>query len=231
MALNKQKIYLITAFIILVILLAGGWFFGDNIIKKKPVTDNWNDINYIFNIEIPADFDQYKIERLNEKISEAKKAFVEKPGDNWTWVMIGNMYEFVRDYERALVAYHKSLAIVPNDISATLNIATISEEQFKNYTEAEKYYSQAIAIFPQMPDLYDRLALLYWRKMNRPEDAETTYLQSLDQSGGHLDALLDLINFYEKTNQTEKMLPYVKKLLDAYPDNEAYQRDFGHLIK
>jgi tetratricopeptide (TPR) repeat protein len=254
MVKNKLKIYLI---VVLIFILGGLFiafsFFKDDVIEKpgdnvdnnedvkgggindaidnEKEIGNSADINDIFNIEIPDDFDQYKIERLDNKIAETKQAFVEKPGDSWTWVMIGNMYEFVRDYERALVAYHKSLDITPNDITSTLNIATINEEQLLNYTEAEKYYSQAISIFPQTPDLYDRLALLYWRKMNRLEDAEVIYLQGLDQTKEHPDVILDLISFYDQTNQLDKKLIYVKKLLETYPDNELYKKDFGDLIQ
>lgn len=228
---NKRKIYLIITMVTVAILCAGWWFFSGNIIKKTPVRDNWSDSNYIFNIKIPPDFDQYKIERLDSKIATAKQAFAEKPGDNWTWVMIGNMYEFVRDYDRALVAYHKSLAIMPEDITATLNIATINEEQFNNYGEAEKYYSKAISIFPQIPDNYDRLAKLYWRKMDRIEDTEAIYLQGLEQTKRHVDILLDLLDFYERTNQAEKMKPYAIELLRDYSDNQLYQDKFGYLIK
>ena len=95
----------------------------------------------------------------------------------------------------------------------------------------EKYYIKAIGIFPNLPEGYVRLAKLYWFKMERPEDAEATYLQALDETSGHIDVLVDLIIFYQRTEQLDKAKIYAEQLLQAFPDNETYQRDFGYLIE
>jgi len=225
---KRISIYLLLVLFILIISAIFIWWQQN---QSKQEVANWDNPDYVFNIAIPDDFDEYKIERLQKKIDEARTAYTEEKEQNYTWDIIGNMYEFVRDYERALVAYHKSFDKEPNDVIAILNIATINEEQFANYTEAEKYYSEAIKIFPQMPDVYDRLALLYWRKMGRIEDAETIYLQGLEQTNNHSDVFFDIIKFYEQTDQPDKRLIYIKKLLETYPDNQVYQNEFGHLIK
>lgn len=229
MAKNKFIVYIILGFVV-VALAAFWWWSKDNSLNNNSV-DKWTDINYVFDIEIPQDFDKYQVERLNGKIEEAKIAYQEKPDDNWTWVMLGNIYEFVGDYDRALEVYYKALSITPDDITSILNIATISEEQFNDYGEAEKYYSKAIAVFPQMPDLYNRLAMLYWHKIGNLENAEKTYLQSVDQSKGHPDALLAIIDFYRRTGQEDKARPYAQQLLDNYPDNDLYQEEFGYLTE
>jgi tetratricopeptide (TPR) repeat protein len=222
------KIDLLFALILVLIGIAFFWWRQNNPIAK---TMDWGNPDYVFDIQIPADFDQNKIDRLQGKITEARKAYDERVDDNYTWDIIGNMYEFVRDYDRALVVYQKSLAKQPNDVIAILNIATIYEEQKKDYKEAEKYYSQAIVLFPEMPDVYERLANLYWHKMNKLQEAETTYIQGIDQTVGKPELIVSLINFYEKTEQLEKQKASAKKLLELYPDNEVYQRDFGNLVK
>jgi len=101
----------------------------------------------------------------------------------------------------------------------------------KDYKEAEKYYSQAIVLFPQMPDVHERLAGLYWHKMNKLSEVETTYIQGIEQTTGKPELMLSLINFYEKTGQIEKQKAIAKKLLELYPDNEVYKKEFGNLIK
>lgn len=225
---NKPIIYIII--LIILAALAAYWLLFKNNFNTNS-EDEWNDINYIFNVSVPDDFDEYKIERLNEKIEDSKNAYQEKPTDSWTWDMIGNMYEFVRDYDRALAAYYRALEFEPQDITAVLNVATIHENYVIDYSESEKYYSQAISIFPQIPDNYDRLALLYWRKMDRLDDAEAIYLQGLDQTNNHLDVLLDLINFYVRTDQEDKAKFYAEQLLKNYPDNPTYERDYGYLVE
>lgn len=205
------------------------WFFLKPNQNIKSI--DWTNSDSIFALDIPDDFNEDKIERLQSKIDNARQLWEEKPDDNWTFVTIGNMYEFVRDYDRALLAYQKSLAMQPHDITSMLNIATIYEKYQPNYQEAEKYYSQAIGVFPQQPDLYNRLARLYWLKMDRLEDAEIIFLQGVENSQWHPDALVNIIGFYEKTEQLHKQKTQVSKLLELYPDEESYQQEWGHLIE
>lgn len=225
---KRKKIYLLA---VIFLLVASGvfiwWWQGQQSQKKV----DWNNPDYVFDIKIPDDFDQTKIDRLELKLTEARKAYAEKKEDNYTWDIIGNMYEFVRDYDRALVVYKKSLEMQPKDVIAILNIAAIHEQYIIDYNEAEKYYSQAIVLFPQMPDVYERLAGLYWHKMNKLQEAETTYIQGIEQTSNKPGLITSLINFYEQTGQIDKQKAAAKKLLELYPDNEAYEKDYGYLVK
>jgi len=226
---NRKKTTFLVVFIAVIIGLVLAWFF----IKPKQNTSSidWTNPDSIFALDIPDDFNEDKIERLQSKIDNARQLLEEKPEDNWTFATIGNMYEFVRDYDRALLAYQKSLTIQPNDITSMLSIATIYTNYQPNFKEAEKYYSRAIGIFPQLPDLYNRLARLYWLKMDRLEDAEIIFLQGVENSQEHSDALVNLIGFYERTDQINKQKTHVTRLLELYPDEELYQQEWGHLIE
>jgi len=143
------KIFLFFSLFILVIMSIYFVF-----IKKE--NNILNNSESIFSITIPEDFDEYKIERLENKIVEARKAYEENKDDNWTWIMIGDIYKFVKDYDRAILAYEKSLELQPKDIVSTLNLATIYEKYSIDYDKAEKYYNNAIQILPQSPDVYKR---------------------------------------------------------------------------
>ncbi|MFA6253175.1 MAG: tetratricopeptide repeat protein [Patescibacteria group bacterium] len=225
---KRKKIYLLLVVFLLVIGSLFVWWYQN---QQSKIKVDWDSPDYVFDIKIPDDFDQTKKDRLELKLTEARKAYAEKKEDNYTWDIIGNMYEFVRDYDRALVAYQKSVAKQPKDVIAILNIATIYEEQKKDYQEAEKYYSQAVVIFPQMSDLYQRLANLYWHKMNKLQEAETTYVQGIEQTSNKPELITSLINFYEKTGQIDKQKASARKLLELYPDNEVYKKDYGYLVK
>lgn len=214
--------------LILIIVGFGIWFSSQ---RKVSLEIDWDDPKQVFAIDVPEDFDEGKLERVNIKTTEAKKLYQEKPEDNWTWDTIGDLYDFVGDYERAIGAYERALAFQPADITATLNIAKIYEKNIGDYTKAEDYYAKAISIFPDNPDLYDRLAKLYWRKLESVENAEATYLEALDKTSYHPDALLDIINFYEQTDKIEEQIKYAGELLDRYPDNDLYQSEYSDLIK
>jgi len=225
---KRTKIYLLL--VLFLVILAGAFVWWRQIKTTQNKID-WDDPNYVFDIKIPDDFDQTKKDRVQLKMTEARKAYAEKKDDNYTWDIIGNLYEFVRDYDRALVAYQKSFAKEPKDVIAILNIGTIYEEQKKDYKEAEKYYSQAVVIFPQMIDVYDRLANLYWHRMNQLDQAETIYIQGIEATSGKPDLMVSLINFYGQTEQIEKQKATAKRLLELYPDNDLYKKDFGDLAK
>lgn len=223
---DKKKLFYLA---LILIIGVGVYFIWFN--KPKGHLEFLDQAENIFNIDIPTSFDQAQKDRLLAKIEESKKAYNEKKDDNWTWVMIGNMYLYAQDYDRAILAFNRASKIEPKDITAILNLGNIYEDYKMNYQEAEKYYSQAIVVFPSHADLYDRLAKLYWLKMDRSKDAEMIYLQGLDKVDDKARIILDLIDFYGKTNQSDKQKDYIKKLLEAYPNNELYRRDFGNLIQ
>lgn len=221
--MSKKRIVVLITILVLVVL---GVFY-----LYQPEKVDWDNPDYVFNIEIPEDFDEYKIERVNAKIEEAKALFEQRHEDNWAWVVLGNLYEFVHDYGRAVYAYEKSLAMSPYDITSTLNLASIYEKQFADWEKAEYYYKKAIEIHSQNPDLYDRLAKFYYQKLNNYPLAEKVYVEGLQKVGEHPDLLTDIIRFYERADKPEPRIFYIKRLLELYPDNEIYQNEFGHLIK
>lgn len=230
MLLMRKKLYFWLLFLVIVCIL-GGVFFWFNTYQNKGNDLSLDNPDYIFDIKIPASFNQDQRDRLQLKITETRKAYNDNKEDNWTWVMIGNMYLYAEDYERALLAFTKASEMQPDDITAVLNLGKIYEDYLIDYQAAEKYYSKAITIFPNQTDLYDRLADLYWQKMNRLKDAEAIYLQGLEKVDDQAAILLNLLNFYEQTDQIAKQKMYAKKLLDLYPDNEVYKKEFGDLIK
>ena len=226
---NRKNKVLSALFILVIIALIFVWF------NKKPPQNttsiDWVNLDSVFALDIPDHFDEYQLERLQKKIDHTKQLFEEKPEDNWTFVNMGSIYEFVKDYNRAIIAYEKSLSIQPNDITSILNIATIYEKYQPDFAKAEQYYSRAIGIFPQLPDLYNRLARLYWLKMDRVPDAETIFLQGIEGSQEHKDSLVNIIVFYERREQIAKQRIFVSRLLELYPDEEIYQEEWGHLVE
>ena len=185
----------------------------------------------LFNVVVPADFDDAKKERLAEKLAEARVLYEKNKEDNWTWVVLGNMYEFVRDYDRAILAYEKATELNKNTITAILSLADIYERQKKNYALAEEYYKKAIAIDNTKPDIYITLAKLYEFRLNQLDKSEGAYLQGLQNLENNADLLVGLITFYQRTNNTAKAGEYARKLLILFPDDVGYQKDFGALAK
>lgn len=185
----------------------------------------------LFNVIAPDDFDANRLERLGEKIAAAKTLYADKPGDTWTWITIGNMYEFVHDYDRAIGAYEKAANLNEAEYISRMNLAYIYQNQKKDYVKAEGYYKKVVELNSANPENYLNLAQLYEFKMNQPDEAEKVYLAGLEKVRGSSDLLVAIISFYQRADNMEKAAEYARQLLKLYPDNELYKKDFGALAK
>lgn len=225
--MSKRNILILGVLVLLAVIAV--WLL---IVKKNESNDvGLDNPEQLFNVTAPADFNDSKKERLAEKLAEAKTLYEKNKDDNWTWVVFGNMYEFVREYDRAIPAYKKAIELNPNTITAVLSLADIYERQKKDYALAEEYYKRAIEIDNTKPDIYVSLARLYELKLNQPDKSEEVYLQGLKDLENNPDIMVNLILLYQTKNDTAKAAEYAKKLLALYPDNPAFQKDFGSLVK
>jgi tetratricopeptide (TPR) repeat protein len=225
--MKKKLVY--SGILVIILLVIFAWFYFKN--NSNIGNVDWTNSEVVFNIAIPEDFEAHQIERLQEKIATAKKAYTEEPDDNYTWVIVADAYKFARDYERAILAYEKSLVMQPDDVISVINLGTIYEKYQIDYNKAEEYYSRAISIFPQMPDLYDRLAKLYWQRMDRIEDAETIYLQGLEATDQNSEVYKKLIVFYEIFEERVKLKFYVQEYLELYPEDTTVKQEWGYLLE
>lgn len=185
----------------------------------------------IFNVKAPADFDLARLEKLEEKITSAKNLYNTKKDETWTWITIGNMYEFAHDYDRAIGAYEKAASMNDAEYISRMNLAYLFENQKKDYAKAEEYYKKVVELNGGNPDQYINLARLYEFKMNKSDEAEKIYTTGLEKTSNNPDLLVATIRFYQRQNNAEKISEYAGLLLKLFPDNEAYKSDFSALVK
>jgi tetratricopeptide (TPR) repeat protein len=227
----KPKQTLLFAAILLAVIVVVGAFFFLGGQKERVGGIDWNNPDEVFAIDIPEDFEAAKLERVNEKVAAARAAYDENKEDNWTWVMVGNLYEFVHDYDRAILAYKKSLELQPYDITSTLNLATIYSDYKPDFDQAELYYKKAIEIHVAEPSLYDMLAKFYIQKEKNDQKGEAAYLLGLERTRNHPDLLAALVKFYRDRGNTEKEEIYAKDLLESGAANETFLEEYSHLIE
>ncbi len=238
--MNKKNLFIILILIVIVVLGGGYWWaqskgitIGD---AAKKITGNSSsgdleDPSTMFEVEIPVGFNDTQKERLNDKINLSRNLYDTKKDETWTWITIGNMYEFAEDYDRAIAAYERAAELNQAEYISRLNIAYIYENYKQDYSKAEEYYKKVIELSPGNPDTYVQLARLYDFKMGQPDNAEQTYLLGLQKINNHPDILVMLIRFYQQHTNTAKVAEYSKLLLTLNPTNEAYKRDFGEFAK
>lgn len=233
--MSKKKI-IIGGVLVVVLILGGGYWWtlsqdislsdiGRKITGKEKVLPI-DDPSQLFLVVPPEHFNDVQKERLGDKINLSRTLYDTKKEETWTWITIGNMYEFAEDYDRAISAYAHVEELNPLEYISQINIAYIYENYKKDYKKAEEYYKKVLEMNPNSPDNYSNLARLYDLKMDRAEDAERVYLEGLTKTKNYPDLLVMLIRFYQKHANAEKVAEYSKLLLRLHPDNEVYRRDF-----
>ncbi|MBI4993110.1 MAG: hypothetical protein HZC26_03185 [Candidatus Magasanikbacteria bacterium] len=235
----SRKNILILLAVVLLLVIAGIYYWSNQkgvsvaelINPKTEESLNWDDPDEVFNIKAPDDFDAARLERLEEKITSSKNLYQNQKNDTWTWIVIGNMYEFAHDYDRAIGAYKKVVSMNESEYISRMNLAYIYENQKKDFALAEQYYKEVLNLTEGNPTSYINLAKLYEFKMERVIDAEKIYTDGLAATGDNPDLIVALIRFYQRQDMNDKAVEQAKKLLKFFPDNEAYQNDFGGLIK
>lgn len=217
-----KKIYLL----IIVLVIIGAFF----IVLRSPFRVVNNEEN-LFNMIPPADFNELQLGRFNENLTILKEMYEENKDDPQFWIGLGNLKSSIRDYQGAIVAYQKCLEIDLVNIVANINIADIYERNLNDFPKAEEYYKKAIEVSPNNYDFYERLARLYFLKMNRMEDAEKVLLGGLEKTNNNPFLLVSLINFYDRYNRIEDKIKYIKILLELYPEEEVYQREYLEYVQ
>lgn len=217
--------------LVVLLIIAGAIFYFWPERKDNSVQTLEENEEQLFNISPPADFNEYEIDRVNGKLGDLKEMYEKDKEDTNFWIGLGNLRNFVRDYQGAISAYQKCLEINPLNIVANVNIADVYEKKLNDFPKAEEYYQKAIDNYFNSPDLYNRLARLYYLKMERPNAAEETFLLGLEKTNNYPDLLVGLINFYKQQNRTEDEIKYIKILLELYPDNQLYQQEYSKFVE
>jgi tetratricopeptide (TPR) repeat protein len=225
--MKKKNLALILSGILLLAAAVFLFVFTNNTQGEE----KWDDPEYVFNIDIPEDFEPHEIERVNMKIAQVKEIYDDRGEDNWVWVSLGNLYQFVNDFDRAIQAYEKSLEMFEYDLTSTLSLASIYQNHVVDLEKAEMYYKKAIDINEDSADLYDRLAKFYYQKVKDVDAAEAIYLKGLEKTNNHPDLINDIIHFYGWVKKPEEQKKFIKIILELYPENTKFQKEFGHLLE
>ncbi len=225
--MNKQRKIIFLIVFLLAIISVGVFFLQ----KRQPQNVINNNIADPFvGIVIPEEFDEATRAVVQQNIDQTIAMYNESP-DIWeTWIAIGNLRSLLKDYEGAISAYRQSIVLQSNNVLGYRNMAEIYRVNLQDYIKAEEYYKLAIENNFSDYELYISLALLQHNKLNNIEKAESTYLEGLMKTSNNSDIMIRLIRFYKTTGQQEKFEQRAKQLLELYPDNEAYWKEWGGII-
>lgn len=107
-------------------------------------------------------------------------------------------------YEDSIKLYEQVVTMDKNDVSSRNNLAFLQAMQQKQYPEALKNLSDALAIIGPHPDLLDTRALIYL-KMNKPDQSLEELFQAMDQDPSAIAQFHLACVYHNKRNRQSAM--------------------------
>lgn len=192
---------------------------------------DWSNEESVFNVSAPADLDPINAETFGEKVTAARELYRKEPDDSWTYVVVADVYDYVQDYDKTILALQHALELNPTEETAILNLAVIYEKYAPDYALAEQYYRTFLELNDSRADAYTRFARFLYQKKKDFSAAESILLAGREKTGDSSDILVEMIAMYKKQENEEKRLAVIKELLELFPDNEVFKYQYGDVVR
>jgi type IV pilus assembly protein PilF len=141
-----------------------------------------------------------------KSLSEFRKAESIQPRDPAIQNALGLAYYYTKKYDEAEEAYRAAIFLKADFPEAYVNLGSLLARQEK-YEEAIEAYRKALNDpFYGTPALALYNIGLCYGEMGKPEEAESAFLESLQQDQNMIQAYFDLGRLYYRTNEMEKAI-------------------------
>lgn len=161
---------------------------------------------------------------LNEAIGYLQKAVKIHPGYKNAYLIMGNAYYFLGQYEQAIEAYGHALTIDPNFQDAFKNQAIVlrdagkyAGEQQNDLIKAETYLMRSYQMAPQDVETLRLLGVLNGIQGNHRKASEF-FAKVVEFEPGNADAYLNLSKALHNAGDEINADKYLKKSLEINPD-------------
>jgi len=140
------------------------------------------------------------------------KAYQGNVADDWSLFRIGVNHQYAGKYDDAITFYKKALALNPNEINATYNLAAVYYAK-KDPKTARPYIEKILGKYEDSSLNADTYALhgMILTELKDHERAEKSLDQALKIKRWHAEAFSTLLTVYRQTRQNDK---YIQRVQD-----------------
>lgn len=142
---------------------------------------------------------------------------------------VANIYAFQKDKVKALVFSKKAASLDPNNVYYQLLYADCLKQN-KQTAEVASVFEKIVKSNPDKIDYYFELANAYMVQ-NKPGDALKVYDRMESRFGITEEMSMSRLNIYKSTNNFDKALEEVQKLIKTYPKEPKYYGMLGELYQ
>lgn len=163
-----------------------------------------------------------QIEDAKDALQAALQA---SPDDAHIWIMKGELDVSENDFDSAITAYQKALALEANNYAAQVGLA-VALTGIARYDEA----LQRLDGLPEMSRGDLRVAYLRGviaEGKGNPVLAMRHYREVLQTSPNHRNALHKMSALHFQAGEMSRAIDYLKQLTALYPQEEAYRKQLG----
>jgi len=209
----------VTGVIILLLLLFSYWTYARASVWRGPLSIYMDTAK-----KMPNDASSYhnlgnaynKMGRLDEAITEYKKALAIAPNFVMAHCHLGVAYYKKGMFDEAIAEYKKTLAIAPNFVMAHCHLG-IAYAKKGMFDEAIAECNKALSINPSYIQAYNNLGFIYANK-GMVDKAISVYKQVLTIAPNFALAHLNLGNTYRKKGELDKAITEYKRAIAIKPD-------------
>jgi tetratricopeptide (TPR) repeat protein len=169
-------------------------------------------LDYLSMIEI------YKNQNaLKNALETAAKAVTNFPDEYEAHLALGNLFAFIKAFDKAVAPYLKAIELSPQKTQAYNNIGVAYKELGDN-EKALAAYQRVLQINPNDPAAHNNLGNLL-RNMNDVDSAVYHLKHSIELNPTYADAYSNLGAVYKESKDYESAIPYYKKALELNPEH------------
>jgi predicted O-linked N-acetylglucosamine transferase (SPINDLY family) len=153
----------------------------------------------------------------------------EFPEHEYSWKVLGAIYQRQNRKKEALNANKKALNIAPNN-AEILNNLGVTLSGLKEYKKAEEYFSKALLINSNYAEAYYNIANTL-KKLGRLDQAEKNYYKAINLKPNFVLAYNNLGSTLKKLGRLDEAVTILNKALELKPDYaDAYNNLGGVLL-
>jgi tetratricopeptide (TPR) repeat protein len=178
--------------------------------------------NYYFPL-----FDLYMDENNHEKASKVADKLVSNFPEDWRGYYSRSLVYMNDKQPEKVIMILEPVSDTFNKIFSIQYLLGLSHNQLKQFDIAQKYFSKALTIRPDSPNVLHSMAILY-DEVNAWEKSDEIYLRLIETDSTDAQAFNNFAySLVERNQELKKALSLAKKAIELEPENASYLDTIG----
>ena len=198
--------------------------------KNSPLNQtNTNQVRSPSPVEVNGLLEHYQNGRYDLLENLAKNITQKYPDHQFSWKVLGAMFQQAGRLQESLIANQRAVAISPNDAEAHSNLGT-TLHGLGELEEANSCYRKAVAIKPEYAEAHFNLGNSL-QELGRLEEAEACYVKAVAIKTEYAEAHFNLGNTLKELGRLEEAEASYIKAIAIKPEYAEVHTNLGNTLK